>query len=147
MSNHHHHHCHKKRRGSRFSLRLVVFLAITTVVVLTALRLAFPDMGPRAAADEVVTITMAGFNPSPVVIEADREITLRLDNPDSPHHTDGGGVHQFAVPELGIDVLVQPRSSEVITIPATAASEYAFYCDTCCGGKENPSMQGTLIVS
>jgi len=41
-------------------------------------------------------------------------------------------------------VKAPPLTSMVITIPAAPAGEYAFYCDTCCGGKENPSMNGTL---
>jgi heme/copper-type cytochrome/quinol oxidase subunit 2 len=55
--------------------------------------------------------------------------------------------HQFAVPDLGIDVKVQPRSSAVVTLPAAKAGRYAFCYDTCCGGKDNPTMQGKLIVS
>lgn len=140
-------HCHHHGRRSNLRLRLLVFLGIVAVVGFTAFQLAFPDMGDKAAADEAITITMGGFTPNPLQIDANTTTTLRLDNPDSSHHTDGGGVHQFAVPALGIDILVQPRSSEVITIPATEAGEYAFYCDTCCGGKENPSMQGTLVVN
>jgi heme/copper-type cytochrome/quinol oxidase subunit 2 len=70
-----------------------------------------------------------------------------LVNPDSPYHTDGGGVHQFASPALGIDVKVQPQREAVVTIPAAKAGTYTFYCDICCGGKENPSMQGAIVVS
>jgi len=33
-----------------------------------------------------------------------------------------------------------------VTIPAAAPGEYAFYCDTCCGGKDNPAMQGILKI-
>jgi heme/copper-type cytochrome/quinol oxidase subunit 2 len=27
-----------------------------------------------------------------------------------------------------------------------APGEYDIYCDTCCGGKESPTMHGTLLV-
>lgn len=140
-------HCDRQGRRTGLRLRLFVFVGIVTLVGATAFQLAFPDLGEKAAADQAMTITMGGFTPNPLQIEANTATTVRLDNPDSSHHSDGGGVHQFAVPELGIDVLIQPRSSKLITIPATAPGTYAFYCDTCCGGKENPSMQGTLIVN
>ena len=42
--------------------------------------------------------------------------------------------------------LVQPETIAVVTIPAAAPGDYAFYCDTCCGGKENPTMQGVLKI-
>jgi cytochrome c oxidase subunit 2 len=80
-------------------------------------------------------------------VAANKVSSIRLVNPDSSMHTDGGGVHQLAIPELGIDVKVQPQSDTLLTIPAVAPGRYAFYCDVCCGGKENPQMQGTLIVS
>ena len=63
-------------------------------------------------------------------------------------HSDGGGWHQFAVDALGINWKVGPLSSKVFTFTAPAsAGRYAFYCDICCGGKENPSMQGELTVT
>lgn len=96
------------------------------------------------AVDLVMRIDMAGFTPPDLDAPADRPIRLRIVNPDNSHHSDGGGVHGFTVPSLGVDVKVPPLTSMVITIPAAPAGEYAFYCDTCCGGKENPSMNGTL---
>lgn len=89
---------------------------------------------------------MGGFTPGDISVPANRASTIRLVNPDSNMHTDGGGVHQLAIPELGIDVKVQPRSEALVNIPAVVPGRYAFYCDVCCGGKENPMMQGTLIV-
>ena len=99
---------------------------------------------PAGAVDLVMRIDMAGFTPPDLDAPADRPIRLRIVNPDNSHHSDGGGVHGFTVPSLGVDVKVPPLTSMVITIPAAPAGEYAFYCDTCCGGKENPSMNGTL---
>jgi cytochrome c biogenesis protein CcdA len=63
-------------------------------------------------------IDMGGFTPAELHIPTGRATTVRLVNPDSPYHSDGGGVHQFAVPDLGIDVKVQPRSSAVFTLVA-----------------------------
>ena len=57
------------------------------------------------------------------------------------------GLHDLAIPELGIDAKIAPRSDKTLDILAAAPGEYAFYCDVCCGGKENPSMQGVLKVT
>ena len=53
-----------------------------------------------------------------------------------------------AIDALGINWKVGPLSSKVFrfTAPATPG-RYAFYCDICCAGKENPSMQGELTVT
>ena len=132
---------------SHFGLRLAVFLAITLFVAGTAVWLLRPQQISQGAVDQTIEVTMGGFTPPNLAIAAGKPTMIRLINPDSPHHTDGGGVHQFAVPGLGLDVKIQPESDKVFTIPAAAAGTYAFYCDVCCGGKENPSMQGTIVVS
>jgi len=75
-------------------------------------------------------------------------VRVEFSSMDTPYHSDGGGWHQFAIDELGIDWKVGPQSSQVfeLTAPMTART-YNFYCDICCGGKENPSMQGILTVT
>ena len=106
------------------------------------------SMAPVATgnADATVRIDMSGFTPPNITIPANKLIRLQIVNPDNAHHSDGGGIHQFAVEKLGIDVKVKPETVQIISIPPTAAGEYAFYCDTCCGGKLNPTMQGVLKV-
>ncbi|MDE3103305.1 MAG: cupredoxin domain-containing protein [Chloroflexota bacterium] len=102
---------------------------------------------PTGRADIAMRVDMDGFHPATLTVPVGRQTRLMLINPDNSMHSDGGGVHEFAVPGLGIDVKVPPQTNMLITLPATAApGEYSFYCDTCCGGKENPSMQGTLTV-
>lgn len=140
--------CHtaaNQRPKSSFWLRLFVFGGLVVIVLGAAVRILRPD-GTDLTADQTVEITMAGFQPATLSVPAGRSTTVLLKNPDSPFHTDGGGVHQFAVPELGLDVRVQPRSAAVATIPAASPGSYTFHCDTCCGGKKNPSMRGTLVV-
>lgn len=139
--------CHTQPRPGRLRLRLTLFSVIAIAVIGTAAWLAWPRTIKTAAADRTVTVTMAGFDPPRITIPAGRAVTLALVNPDSPHHADGGGVHQFAVPDLALDVKVGPQSSTTVSIPAPAAGTYSFYCDVCCGGKQNPSMQGKLVVS
>lgn len=87
---------------------------------------------------------MAGFTPPTLAIAAGKLAIIRLINPDGSHHTDGGGVHQFAVPGLGLDIRAQPESDKVFTLPASKLVTYAFCCDFCCGEKENRSLQGTI---
>lgn len=133
-------------RTVHFRLRLALFVVITLLVLGTAAWLLRPRALP-AGGNQTVTITMAGFTPSTLTIPAGQPVTIRLVNPDTKFHADGGGVHQFAVPELGLDVMIQPKSTALVTIPAAAPGRYIFYCDVCCGGKENPTMRGTLVVS
>lgn len=138
----------RRRRRAWLILR-VGLLAAAIVVVGGAAYLLIPR-SPEAPADTEydlqVTTTMAGFSPSVIAVPAGQPYRLWLKNPDTKYHTDGGGVHGFTVPELGIDVQVQPESGLLVTLPATAAGTYEFYCDTCCGGKENPAMQGVIKI-
>ncbi len=65
--------------------------------------------------------------------------------PRAPATTDIAPVDvTLRIERLGVDARVQPETTQVVSIPAAAAGDYAFYCDTCCGGKESPSMQGVL---
>ena len=130
-----------------FALRLGIFALVAVLVLGSGIYLALPRIaGGEEQAQQTVQITMAGYSPAKLNVAAGQPVTVRLVNPDSSHHTDGGGLHQFAIPELGLDVKVNPQSATVFTIPAAPAGTYTFYCDVCCGGKENPSMRGTLTV-
>jgi len=143
----------KKRRptqkpaSSHLYLRLAGFLAIIVVVLAVVLVLLRPPAGTAAPGAVPVRVDMAGFEPNVLQAQVGVPVKLRLINPDSPYHTDGGGKHQFASPELGVDVVVPPESDRVVTFTPTAPGTYTFYCDVCCGGKENPTMQGTLKVT
>lgn len=150
------------RDGSSRTIRTLVFLALAVGIVGLAINFSRPkelaliEIGPGPslsaamatggsdAFDLTLRIDMGGFTPPQLEGPADRPIRLRIVNPDNSHHSDGGGVHGFTVPSLGVDVKVPPLTTMVITIPAAPAGEYAFYCDTCCGGKENPTMNSTI---
>jgi len=91
---------------------------------------------------------MGGFEPRSLTVKAGQAVKVELASMDNSMHSDGGGWHQFAIDELGIDWKVGPLSSKVFEFTAPAAAgTYTFYCDICCGGKENPSMQGKLTVT
>lgn len=130
----------------------VVMAAGVGVIALAAVLAVFPLLELRSGppSDDIaqtVVISMAGFTPSAVTVPAGRPVRLRLENPDSQFHTDGGGWHQFAIDELRLDVRIPPRSARTVTLPALRAGRYEFYCDVCCGGRVNPSMVGVLEVN
>lgn len=97
--------------------------------------------------DAVLEINMAGWNPALVQAEAGQAVTITMINLDNQFHTDGGGWHNFVVPALDVEESVGPKQTRSFSFTATEPGEYLFYCDICCGGKDNPFMQGKLIVS
>ncbi len=134
----------------------ILFIVIVIAIFGSAMYLI---MSKSAALEPVdkdaikMTITMAGFEPNIIRAKAGQPVTINLINPDNSHHTDGGGIHNFILtkagePDANLNVTVLPESQKVIHIHANAKpGEYHWYCDSCCGGKENPSMHGTLIVA
>lgn len=98
-------------------------------------------------ADLKIVVSMGGFDPPTIYANAGETLTIQLVNPDNSFHSDGGGWHQLASDELDFDFRIAPKSEKIIKIKADKPGEYAIYCDICCGGKENPYMQGKIIVS
>lgn len=96
-----------------------------------------------------MTITMSGFQPNVIRAKAGEPVKINLINPDSSMHTDGGGVHNFQLKAglANVNVTLAPESQNVFSFTPTQPGEYHWYCDSCCGGRENPSMHGTLIVA
>ncbi len=138
------------RRLSR-PLRLAMFGAIALLVGSAAVGLAWSRLQGPAATDTAaiqVHASMGGFDPPALTVKAGQLVKVELSSMDSSMHSDGGGWHQLAIDALGINWKVGPESSTVFefTAPATAGT-YSWYCDICCGGKANPSMQGKLTVT
>jgi cytochrome c oxidase subunit 2 len=95
-----------------------------------------------------VQASMGGFDPSAITVKAGQPVKIELSSMDNSMHSDGGGWHQLAIDALGIDWKVGPLSTKVFTFTAPGvAGTYAWYCDVCCGGKANPTMQGQLTVT
>lgn len=120
------------------------------ILVLAAFLFAQPYRTPsQATADaQVVRISMGGWQPGTVEAQSGENVTLTMVNLDSQYHTDGGGWHNFVVPDLDVEFRVPPKGTESFTFTvAVEPGEYLFYCDICCGGKDNPFMQGTLSVT
>lgn len=106
--------------------------------------------GPGGVDSKAIQVhaSMSGFDPPVLTVKAGQAVKIELSSMDSSFHSDGGGWHQFAIDALGINWKVGPESSQVFsfTAPATAGT-FTWYCDICCGGKANPSMQGKLTVT
>ena len=141
----------KQARQRTQIVRKVVF----TILVIGVLGLsgyfiknAFFQPRPEPMAGNVIDLeaSMSGFDQTEVRIQAGEPVTIRLTSLDNSHHTDGGGKHQWAVDELGLDIVAEPESSNYITFTPDKPGTYTFYCDICCGGRANPTMNGQLIV-
>lgn len=139
-----------KPRARSSPLRLALFAVIVLVVGGAAISLVINRLGGPTATDSTalqVRGTMNGFQPAELTVKAGQTVKVEFTSTDTAAHTDGGGWHQFAIDELGIDWKVGPTSSEVFEFTAPTAGTYSWYCDICCGGRLNPSMQGTLTVT
>jgi cytochrome c oxidase subunit II len=138
-----------QRRRNR--VRAVAFVAIVVLVLgaagaLLASAFAVPEL--EALPGKVIDIAadMSGFNIKDVRVRAGEPVTVRLTSLDNSHHTDGGGKHQWAVDELGVSIVAPPEGTNFATFTPDKPGSYTFYCDICCGGRANPTMQGKLIV-
>lgn len=101
---------------------------------------------PPAANTIDISASMDGFSMSEIHVKAGNPITIRLTSLDSPYHTDGGGKHQWAVDEFGVSLVAPPQGSNSVTFTPDKPGTYTFYCDICCGGRANPTMQGKFVV-
>ena len=132
-------------------IRSVIFAVITVGVLGVAgyyLVTAFFKPAPPAMAGNVIDreADMSGFNQKEIHVRVGRAVTIRLTSLDNSHHTDGGGKHQWAIDELGVNIIAEPESSNYVTFTPDKPGTYTFYCDICCGGRANPTMNGQLIV-
>ena len=139
-----------QRRLPRW-LRIGAFAGIAIVVGIVAVSLVIgrlqPPGTPEAGALQVHA-SMDGFDPNQLTVKTGEQVKLQLASMDTSMHSDGGGWHEFAIDALKVDFKVGPESSQVFTFTAPSTpGTYEFYCDICCGGKANPSMQGKLTVT
>ncbi|MHB1200425.1 MAG: cupredoxin domain-containing protein [Polaromonas sp.] len=135
----------------KLRIRSMVFVGIVIGVLGLAgffLKSAFFPPALEAMAGNVidVAVSMMGFDKPEIRVKVGQPVTIRVTSMDTSAHTDGGGKHQWAVDELALNVVAQPKSSNTITFTPTKTGSYNFYCDICCGGRANPSMNGTLVV-
>ncbi len=139
---------HKKK----LPVKSILFLVIVIAIFGSA---AYIVMSRNASQEPVdkdaikMTITMAGFDPDVIQAKVGQPVTINLINPDNSMHTDGGGIHNFQLTGglSSVNITVPPESQKVFTFTPTEPGRYDWYCDSCCGGKDNPNMRGTLIVA
>ncbi len=141
---------HQAYRPRSSKIRLFSFGAIVILVLGTAGYLLFTALSPNlpvpAAHTIDLTADMGGFNQKEIRLKAGQPVTVRLTSLDNSHHTDGGGQHQWAVDELGVSIVAPPLGNNWATFTPDKPGTYTYYCDICCGGRANPTMQGKLIV-
>lgn len=140
-----------QRRARQRQNRVIVFiLLVIGVLGLAGFLLISPFVRsePPATVGNMIDIAadMGGFDQEEVRVKVGEAVTVRLTSLDTPYHTDGGGKHQWAVDELNVSVIAPPKGSNAVTFNPDKPGTYTFYCDICCGGRANPTMQGTLIV-
>src|SRR5512147_1674053 len=131
-------------RSSIFGVIVIGVLGLTSFYLVKA----FVRPAPPALAGNVIDVAadMSGFDQKEIHVRVGQPVTLRLTSLDNEHHTDGGGKHQWAVDELGIDVIAPPEGSDYVTFTPDKPGTFTYYCDICCGGRANPTMSGQLIV-
>jgi cytochrome c oxidase subunit 2 len=133
-------------------IRTAAFGAVAVVILGVGLYLAggvfLGQRGTTTAPNAIaVRLSMAGFDPKIIAAKAGTAVNLDFWNTDNAMHLDGGGVHTFIMDDQQIYVKIpaEARQAFSFTAPATPG-DYDFYCNTCCGGKESPTMHGILRV-
>jgi len=134
----------RKRRIYSYSALVIGVLFLAGYLLIQAFTR--PQLEPVSENIIDVAANMVGFDKPIIKVKAGEPVTIRLTSLDNQFHTDGGGQHQWAVDEFDVSVIAQPKSSNMITFVPDIPGTYTFYCDICCGGRANPTMQGTLIV-
>lgn len=133
----------KQLRALAFGIIVVLVLGAASYLLISG----FASRVPAPAANTIdVAADMGGFNLPEIRLKAGEPVTVRLTSLDNSYHTDGGGKHQWAVDELDLSVVAPPLGSNSVTFTPDKPGVYTFYCDICCGGRANPTMQGKLIV-
>lgn len=133
----------KRARALAFGLITVIVLGVSVSLLISAFS---PNTPPPAANTIDIAADMGGFNMKEVRVKAGQPVTVRLTSLDGPHHTDGGGKHQWAVDEFSASVIAPAEGSNLVTFTPDKPGTYTYYCDICCGGRANPTMQGKLVV-
>ena len=149
------------RRGQRIAernhaarmdkVRKLAFGALVVAVLGVGGYMAFGDFLHRpadAASSGVIDVqsSMAGFTPSEIDVTAGQTVTFKWWTQDAaPHLT--GGVHTMISPELGLAEQLPAESTKMVTwtVPNKPGT-YDVWCESCCGGKDSPTMHGKIVV-
>jgi len=130
---------------------VLAFVLVAVVIIgggaYLAGRVFLGQRGTTTVAEAIPTrISMEGFDPKVITAKPGQTITLDWWNTDGAMHLQGG-VHTMVSDALGIRLELPAESRKTVTITAPASpGDYDFWCDSCCGGRESPTMHGTLRV-
>jgi plastocyanin len=105
---------------------------VVTAALAGSFALASATGDNAAAGSTALVMEDFAFGPESVTAAGGR-VSLHLSNNDTAHHT-------FTSNELGVDVVVAPGRSKLITFDARPG-RYDFYCKP-----HTPGMEGELIV-
>ncbi len=131
--------------------KAIAFVLVAVVVIgggaYLAGRVFLGQRGATTVAAAIPTrISMEGFDPKVITAKPGQTITLDWWNTDGAMHLEGG-VHTMVSDKLGIRLELPAESRKTVTITAPMSQgDYDFWCDSCCGGKDNPQMHATLKV-
>jgi plastocyanin len=142
----------ERRRQARTSrIRGLAFGGIVAAVLAVGGVLAFGDFfnRPSDGADAgVIDVqsSMAGYNPSEIRVTAGATVTFKWWTQDAAPHLKGG-VHTMISPDLGLSESLAAESTRMLTwtVPNKPGT-YDVWCDSCCGGKDSPTMHGKIVV-
>lgn len=132
-------------------LRAVAFAAVALLIIGGGAYLAGSVfLGQRGSTSVpgamTMRISMDGFDPKVITAKPGQTLAIDWWNTDGAMHLEGG-VHTMVSDSANIHQSVAAESRKTITITApTKPGDYDFWCDSCCGGKANEQMHGTLRV-
>ena len=140
---------HHEQQERQQGLRLLGFGAVIVTVLAIGGFLAFGDFlnRPAAAVGKIdVQSSMAGFTPAVITVKAGTEAQLSWWTDDAAMHLQGG-VHTMIAPELGLheELAAESRRTVAWHVPNVPGT-YDVYCDSCCGGKDSPTMHGKIVI-
>jgi len=130
---------------------MALFGTMLVGILGTGVALAAGDLlGQRGATREVgaisVRASMAGFTPSVIDARAGERVTIDFWTTDAAPHL-VNGVHTMIGDELGLyqELPAESRVTFSFTAPMRPG-DFDIYCDSCCGGRDSPTMHGTIRV-
>ena len=85
-----------------------------------------------------ISATNFAFTPSTITVKKGQKVTLRVTNAE--------GVHGFGIPDLGVNVRIEPDQSVDISLDTSKAGTFSFRCTVPCG-PGHKEMTGTITIA
>jgi len=132
-------------------LRVLAFLVLAVAILGGGIYLAGSVfMGqrdrPSTPGAFAMRVSMDGFDPNVINAKPGETLTIDWWNTDGAMHL-SNGVHTLVSDAISVRFELPAESRKTITLTApTAPGDYDFWCDSCCGGKDNPKMHAKLHV-